>query len=626
HPDCLDFVQAEHAIREALIKFQGNQERYIRNYILTRSLDPRVEKTPRASLIRSSFQHGGPLALIGIFCATMDAHRNSRSRETLNYLLNRASNESQLALVRRANTFPCHSTIADWLSRIYDKVEPDAQGLACILWWLGTPSVPLELFRRARLSSRSWDTNGEVLEVSTRIISLIKDEGKFGAAMRSLESVGFIKPTQTGLDMNMRVADLLMHRLQAVMWLPKVAKAIFHALPKLGSDDLQQCKALLPHAARILTHLDHQQVAILLDQMDLTELIEACLSLSHFRDQFWKMQILSIATQAIKTSKNDATEIALLKARVDTRKYFLSVVYPDVEMDRVPVDEIVFPVVDRRSNAFTAELAIAQARKFVQLDQLTPALEHLDRFTALDGGRPSTLERLWLSETALTRARILRFGGHFRQAHDILLNLPQQWLLLSVVLCELGECDEAIGMLQTHIATVTHTMRPRLVLAHAYRLKCMHALLGGQTIDQDLLQKSNDMYDDIGRHYHPTTYFEKMDYLSILIGLAILQHMRGRVEQAIDAWKTALTASTRWLPTGYTDMIISYSLSELEARRGCPILADILAAHARMLSNIGRQHHFIGLGSVWPDIVGKWRFTQGLDPIILETAARSTRS
>lgn len=49
--------------------------------------DQRTQKTPRAELIYESFRHGGPLALTGVFYATLDAHRNLRNLETLEFFL-----------------------------------------------------------------------------------------------------------------------------------------------------------------------------------------------------------------------------------------------------------------------------------------------------------------------------------------------------------------------------------------------------------------------------------------------------------------------------------------------------------------------------------------------------------
>ncbi|KAI1086020.1 hypothetical protein F5B19DRAFT_205782 [Rostrohypoxylon terebratum] len=625
-PDSPDFFQAERSIREALLKFQGSQDRYAKSYILTRSFDTRsfdtrAEKTPRANLIPYSFEHGGPLALVGTFYATIDAHRNIRNRETLDYLLNKASDEAKIALMLRANTFPCNPSLTAWLGRILDRIEPDAQGLACILWWLGTNNLPINLFHWARLPSLSWGADGEVVEIPARLVSVIKGEEKLNTAIRNLEFIGFIKLCPTAIEFNPRIADLLQDRLRAGMWFPRAAKVVLHALPKYASlqpaSYSQRCQELLPSVVRILGHLDGQRA--LLEQMDLVEVVEACLSVSHFGDKSWKMNALSIATQAITICKDNVPERPLLQARVCIRKYFLSVLYPE---DRnVQDDNVTIPAIDRRSNAFAALLAIFRARKSIQLNQLPSALKQLDGFDCQEV--TSTFETIRAHQVALMRARILRFGGDFHQAYHILQALPHcdtVVIMLSTVLCELDRCDEAIQLLQELIATTvrtTSTSRAKLTLAHAHLLKCMYTLLQGKPVCQTSLGMSKEIYEELRLHCHPESYFEKMDYLSVLMGRAMVRHMDGCVDAALEAWNGALATSTGWVPTGYTDMIISYSMSELEARRGNQILADILAGHTRNLfPQTGRQHHFPGLGSLWPNIVGGWLSGQGRDAIV----------
>ncbi|KAI1462868.1 hypothetical protein F4805DRAFT_409548 [Annulohypoxylon moriforme] len=612
-PDSPDFFQAEHSIREALIKFQGDKERYVKSYTLTRSLDPRIEETPRAGLIHSSFKYGGPIALIGIFYATIDAHRNIRRRETLDYLLHKASEESKLALIHRTNTFPCDPSLTGWLGRILDRIDPDAQSLACILQWLGTP-VPIDLFHRARLPSLSWNADGEVVEIPARLVSIIQTEEKLDKAIRNLEHFGFVTSTPTAIELNPRIAELLQNRLQSKMWLPKAARIIFHVLPKYASikpeSYPQQCRDLLPHVTRILGHLDGKYM--LLAQVDLVEMAEACLSVSYFGDRSWKMQALAIASQAVSICK-DAVEKQLLAARIDARRSYLSVLY----LEDGKQDQLTLPIVDRRSNAFAAFLATTRAQRCIQLNQLTSALEYLECFNALHSEPPSTLEEIRGHQLALVLAKVLHFRGQFQQSYEILLTLPQQnkvLTLLGAVLCELGKCDEAIELLQTRVANTT---RGKLILAHAHLLKCMHMLVRGQDADQISLKKSNDIYDEISRHFHPSNYYENMDHLSILMGRAIIQHISGQIKAALQEWKRALATSITWLPTGYTDMIIYYSISELEARRGDQVMSDVSVNVTKaLLPQTGRQHYFLGLGSLWPDIVGRWRLDRGQDPII----------
>lgn len=231
-PDTLDYLHAEHVIRDTLSHFQSDQERYARSYALSRILDQRTQKTPRADVIYQSFHHGGPLALVGIFYATLDAHRNLRSRETLDFFLQKGSVKSRLDLMKRVNTFPCNSSVVTWLSRILNKLDIDSQKLACILWHLGTRDIPKELFKRARIASQTWGSDGEIVGIASRTTPLIRLEELLGAALRNLEHVGFAYSTKECISLNPKVAEALQQHLEEGPWAAEAAKIIIHAFPK----------------------------------------------------------------------------------------------------------------------------------------------------------------------------------------------------------------------------------------------------------------------------------------------------------------------------------------------------------------------------------------------------------
>ena len=234
-PDTLDYLQAEQAIRDTLLQFQADQERYVRSYVLSRTLDHRIQKTPRAEVLYQSFHHGGPLALMGIFYATLDAHRNIRSRETLDFFLQKASAESQLALMKRVGMFPCNPSVEGWLLRIFNKLEPDSRALACVLRGLGTADIPQELFRRARSPSLTWNSNGAPVELVSRVALFIQKDDIFRVALRNLEHVGFAYSTQETISLNGRVAEYLGRHLDVPRWVSEAAKVVIHAYPKYQS-------------------------------------------------------------------------------------------------------------------------------------------------------------------------------------------------------------------------------------------------------------------------------------------------------------------------------------------------------------------------------------------------------
>ncbi|RYP31953.1 hypothetical protein DL767_005494 [Monosporascus sp. MG133] len=431
-PDSLDYLRTEQAIRDCLQQFQGDQERYVRSYVLSRTLDHRIQQTPRADIIYQSFHYGGPLALVGVFYATLDAHRNPRNRETLDFFLHKASSESKLELIKRTSTFPCNSSVASWLQRILEKLEPDSQTLAYILRGLG-------------------------------------------------------------LDRN--VAELLLQRPDETVWTAEAAKIVIHAFPKHSNIE--------PAEYHLLPQILNPRVMALFDSAYLIQLSEVGLSASNFGERLWKNMAVTIATEAASILGADSADRALLLALANIRKASLALLY----------------------------------------------------------------------------------------------EAPGEWQAKSI---SFPIYDD------------------RLALANAYLMKCMQVFQGqGQGLDWRSLQASRDIYQDLRAHPFPATYFGKIDHLSVLMGLAIADHLNGQVDNALRAWQAALAASQALLLTGYTDMIQAYSTSELQIRRGAGTQADVLGNYAKALfARTGRQYHFTGIGSFWPDILNIWYAASGRQPVI----------
>lgn len=253
-PDTLNYIRAEQEVRDTLLlHFKSDQERYVKSYCLSRNLDQRTQATPRAQVIYQAFHYGGPVALLGIFYATLDAHRNVRNRETLEFFLQKTSEESKFDLMKRAGGFPCKELVASWLYRIFEKLETDSQVLIRILRYLGTTKIPLEIFRRARLPSLSWDSSGEVASLVSRVSTVILVEELFNEAVQNLNHVGFLHLTQETISLDEKVADLLQQHLEGAKWVVEAAKVVIHAFPK--SRDIEPSRYVFSYALRrVYTH------------------------------------------------------------------------------------------------------------------------------------------------------------------------------------------------------------------------------------------------------------------------------------------------------------------------------------------------------------------------------------
>ena len=375
----------------------------------------------------------------------------------------------------------------------------------------------------------------------------------------------------------------------------------------------------MPQLEHIITGIITLQGTSVLDHTYLMQLTEAGLSASNFRDQSWKTHVVTVATRAASALES-CPERAFYIALARVREASLAHLYR--AHGEWLANSMAFPTYDDRSNAFAAQLMIVKAWENLSLNALTSAFEHMKTFTPVWDGTVSRLGALYDQEIMSMRAKVLRCEGRFQEAYDILATLtPRNARIRSqigYVLCELGRSDEAISELQcatsksqngkTHIS---------VALANVHLVKCMQALRSGQGSDWSTLQTSREIYQGLRAHAFPATYFGKVDWLSVLMGLAIADHMDGQVDSALRAWQSASAASQTFLPTGYTDMIFAYSTSELQMRRGATAQSEILRNYAKALySRAGRQHHFVGLGSFWPDIVNAWFADKGQEPVI----------
>ncbi|KAI1382549.1 uncharacterized protein F4822DRAFT_423507 [Hypoxylon trugodes] len=622
--DYLDYLQTESAVRNAMIHFQGEQEKYARAYVLSRTLDHRTQKTARADLIYLAFYHGGPLALVGIFYATIDAHRNPRSREVLDYLLNTASDETKLRLIARVGTFPCNPSIGTWLLKLLEKLEPSVQQFACILRCLSTSEVPKELFYRARAPSLTWGADGEATGTNLPVILPVTEESKFANAVARLEHIGFVHVSEHALGLNARIAELLHGHLEQAIFVAEAFKVVTHGFPKYpeleSNSYLEQCETFLPILQNASAYLINMQAATLVDNASVTQLVEAYLSASNFGDKPWKQKAIAIATKAAQNLA-DSPSKTLFAAVLRVRQDSLAHLYQDASQGQGP---IIFPIVDHRSNGLSAQLAILEARKCISFNALASASEYLAKYQPSLYGPPSSLEMMQNKQVTLMRSRILRLEGRFQDAYDLLQQAlddgNQTVSLLGTLLCELGRHDEAIQKLNQQIAKNSRRgmFAVKIALGNAYLFRCMRYVSRKEPLDWQTLLSARDIFQGLCiPPTDPVTYYGKMNRLSALFGLALVDHLNGRLDSALSAWHDTLVASHQYLPTGYTDMIISYSTSELEGRRGANAQSTILEGQARTLfSRTGRQHHFAGLGSTWPDIIGEWLLAQGRSPVV----------
>ncbi|KAI1207657.1 uncharacterized protein F4807DRAFT_434056 [Annulohypoxylon truncatum] len=615
-PDTVDVILAEQALRTALDEFPGGQEKYVRSYILYRKLDHRTQISPRAPLIALSLQAGGVFALIAVVYATLDVHRNLRNRETLERLVNGdISEQSKRDLFKRANGFSVHHSFAAWFNRLLDHLDRDSIGVACLLYCFGTPMVPRVIFSQCRKTSKTWNRDGEVSETTITITETIRDPSRFGAILQKLEMLGFVKSTVDMIRVNRRLADILKDREETLAWKVRAVQLLLHALPKdrkLEPDNYDQYyETMLPNLSHVMSYFVEPQILTYLVKgpgPGLYDAVEVCLASSHFNDLRWKENAITTATglvRACEENNMDPSDIALLKARLHVRTLRLSL-SQSAALPSEEIGSVTFPSpADARINAFSADLVMLKARASIRYNNLALAQKELSCFRSLF---LSTFEHAQEESVKITRAIVYRFQGQFPDAYEILSSVrmtgSEVLVHLGATACEMGEPDKAVTRLEgwlmlSKLPTSKAGVRIRVALANAYLMKGLREVLSGQAWSNR--QEVQTMY----RELEPNNHLIWVDRIAVSIGMAITEHWSGQYEPAIRNWQGVRDLTRKLeLPLGYTDVIVDFSICELNFRFGRAGLSDVIKAR-ESLASIGRQYYFTALGSIWPDLLEK---------------------
>ncbi|KAI5917043.1 hypothetical protein F4810DRAFT_94991 [Camillea tinctor] len=618
-PDSYGFLQAEGSVRHVLETFQADQDRYIENYITARSfsLGDQSQLTPRAELVHASLRAGGPLALIGVFHATFNASRNAQNLETLNFFLNESTEASKQNLYKRAAMFPCNPSICTWFSRLIGRLSPSSRALAYLLSCLGTSEVSRRLFSRALKPSETWGTDGEITAVDPQPHKFL-DHVSSTTAMRELETIGFLRITPTLVRADQRLVQFLQQTCDLSCWRIQAVEMVCHAFPKHRSIDPEcyeaQCELILPCLRHVLSYFADPKIVLHFSNMPiLSVVVEACLSASDFGDQVQKDLALSTAEKLLEASKKkyfNEHDHVILQARVSLKKAMAIRSYTHIPF--LGARCISSNQRDPRSNALSAEIAIFKAEKEMSSNRFDLALRKLDAFITTTGSNLSTLEKIKTMEVATVYGNMLRCIGHFSEAYQLLEPLPRTHyvtLYLSSVLCELGDCDRAITMLEGQLQLRTNSPclqeETRIALAHVYCFKSMQAVKNGQQ-DKKSLKVATEMYLDLRQLIRAHTQKANLDRFSISAGIAVISCIKGELENSWIAWNEAFLAlKSSGLSFGYTDALVLYIMSEIEFERHTTKDSQLHRDKARaVFMEYNRQHRFLGLGSLCPDIIG----------------------
>ncbi|KAI1128100.1 hypothetical protein F5Y10DRAFT_180376 [Nemania abortiva] len=623
YPDTIDHLLAERSIRDALHAFPGRQERQVTAYVLTRALDPRVNPA-RVRMIQQAFLAGGPVALAGVFFATIDSHRNVQNRETLDYLA-RMDEPARLELFLRAGRFPCGPGIGVWLARLLDKLDLDSKDLAGLLLCLGQDILPTALFEHARLPSRTWGEDGEVVDTPSNVPLLIRNERRFAHALQTLIQVGLASTEGKVIYVRDSFRAQLGDWGQSLHQREQAVRLVSHSFPKHkthhGDEYISLCHGLLPAFRHIIAYLP----SIMASRSSMYQVTEACLSASRFLDEAWKRKVVGIGQYAA-----DRSGSTVLSARAALRRLAIERMYGECKGSP---NDVPFPQTSQQPSLFFVEAICLRAQQYVDLGLLASAHGELSRCSVTASTTPALLGRVQQQEITYMRAKVYRFEGQFAAARDLLVNLVGQQshlagkatFHLSAVECELGHVEQAMATLEARLEQVhlrpeecRDRARSRLELALA-NAQLMQVLF--QVRDRRLSWYSHPALRDsyirclASPPARANGISTVLSQISIAAALAILAHLRGDFDTALAEWNRTLElARGRGVLGQYIELLVAYSTLDLRLRRGGVDVADLgdLEDKVRTLSaQTGRQYHFVGLGTTWPDILGGWREDRG---------------
>ncbi|KAI1748302.1 hypothetical protein F4782DRAFT_378779 [Xylaria castorea] len=621
YPDTIDHLLAERSIRDTLHVFSGEQERRVTAYILARTLDPRLNPT-RLHMIHQSFMAGGPVTLAGVFYATIDSHRNVQNRETLNYLAH-MDESVRLELFHRAGSFPCNPSVGPWLARLLDRLDLNSRDLAGLLLCLGQDMLPAALFGRARLPSRTWGEDGEVVDTPSGVSLLVRNEQRFANALQDVVKVGLV--FMEGKDIHVRDS----FRAHLGNWgrspqrKEEAVRLVSHSFPKHKTHHARGYTSLGPRLLPAFRHVIAYLPGITTSQSTMYQVTEACLSASRFSDEAWKRGVIGIAQHAAERSDSQ-----VLSARVTLRRLAIERMYGNCK--ELP-SHVSFPQGDQRTQAFLVEAICFRAQQYIDLGLLASAHGELSRYSVTASTSPTLFERVQQDEITYMRAKAYRFEGQFAAARPLLIDLVKKrshltekaTIHLSAVDCELGHVEQAMTALEAHTEQVHlqpnechDRARHRLELAFA-NARLMQVLF--QVRDRRLSWFSDPALRDAYLRCLeslPTRapgISTVLSQISIAAALAILAHLRGDFDTALAEWNQTLSlARGRGLLGNYIDLLVAYSTLDLLLRRGGVVEVTDLEDKVRTLfARTGRQYYFLGLGTTWPDILGGWQEDRG---------------
>ncbi|KAI1318089.1 hypothetical protein F5Y16DRAFT_419143 [Xylariaceae sp. FL0255] len=517
-------------------------------------------------------------------------------------------------------------------------ISAQSRDLATLLFLFDQSEIPMDLFARARKPCLFWNHDGEAAERHVSVVEVVREEHVFKQAMLELRLMKATDIVQKGSQQCISInSDVLQQLANGIdqRWKTEAVKIILIAFPSdrrlvpaysfsIATSLLPPFRTVLPLLAEICVH----------DALPLSHVIDVCISASFYATLDWKDTFVAAAEKLAASYPPDERIIH----RVVLRRMMLSLISScewGSNFQRLNV-----PRSDSRSNGYYGEYVLFLSEVMIGSSGPQAALDVLERYQSWVPGKPSTLERALIYEACVQRGKILHFSGRFKDAKACLeqavevnathqeATTPSKATAHLVAVClELGDTKFAIRYGSGHLNDIVqiqsyesgNAKRLRLALAYAYLLDIMWAKLVSpdDLLPADSCKHAQRLFEELNKSCLVIqTRAQKTNRVSVLLGQATLAHSRGFLQDALRYYDMTLIAAMecQW-KAGYIESVVLLSKSVILHHFGDVDEAMRLASKANLMYS-SPSYFFVGFGTLWPEIIGRWFAEQGRERII----------
>lgn len=372
-----------------------------------------------------------------------------------------------------------------------------------------------------------------------------------------------------------------------------------------------------------------------LQSINASLLASTCLSASNFVGATWKKAIISIA-ELVSPRSGSPVLLARYQLRVHqlSRLYFTSL-NPGCRQRFDQLWEV-----STRDSPYYGLLALFKAQEAIDRMAKTSTIESILQamgpltVTSHHGYPQRTLQSLLRLEGLTLVARCLRFEGRFDEAadriksimsaaHCIAYSTKRLTAELCAVECERRNVDKSIRLIRSEYLNLAPAQvengdgrRLRLALANSHLMKGLLTWYGEDKANTEDLTTAAELFSSLGSGCPVSLVGKYMKYVAL--------SGRGMATLFLEDYGTAITtlnhaleaAQVCWPDPGHAEMIVLYALSEACHQTNAPNAIDFGLRSRRIFQKVGRQHHWVGQGTIWLDVLdrmaenaGRKRFT-----------------